>query len=51
MKSNVIFIVIIFIIFLFCDLKPMSSEQLYSDRDSEDEIDDNVADLEERKVH
>ena len=31
-------------------LKPMALEQVLSDRDSEDEVDDDVADLEDRRV-
>lgn len=30
--------------------KPMAPEQVMSDRDSEDEVDDDVADLEDRRV-
>lgn len=33
-----------------CVIKPMSLEQVMSDRDSEDEVDDDVADLEDRQV-
>ena len=31
-------------------LKPMALEQVSSDRDSEDEVDDDIADLEDRRV-
>ena len=31
-------------------MKPMALEQVLSDRDSEDEVDDDVADLEDRRV-
>jgi hypothetical protein len=31
-------------------LKPMALDQVLSDRDSEDEIDDDIADLEDRRV-
>lgn len=34
----------------FISLKPMAWEQVTSDRDSEDEVDDDVADLEDRRV-
>ena len=35
---------------LLC-LKPMAMEQVLSDRDSEDEVDDDVADFEDRRVY
>lgn len=35
---------------LFLCMKPMALEQVLSDRDSEDEVDDDVADLEDRRV-
>lgn len=35
--------------FLIC-VKPMALEQVLSDRDSEDEVDDDVADFEDRRV-
>lgn len=31
-------------------MKPMELEQVLSDRDSEDEVDDDIADLEDRRV-
>lgn len=31
-------------------LKPMAIDQVVSERDSEDEVDDDVADLEDRRV-
>jgi len=31
-------------------LKPMALEQVFSDRDSEDEVDDDIADFEDRRV-
>lgn len=31
-------------------LKPMALDQVLSDRDSEDEVDDDIADLEDRRV-
>jgi len=31
-------------------MKPMAPEQVLSDRDSEDEVDDDIADLEDRRV-
>lgn len=31
-------------------LKPMAPEQVLADRDSEDEVDDDVADFEDRRV-
>lgn len=31
-------------------IKPMALEQVLSDRDSEDEVDDDIADLEDRRV-
>ena len=31
-------------------VKPMGLEQVLSDRDSEDEVDDDIADLEDRRV-
>lgn len=31
-------------------MQPMALEQVFSDRDSEDEVDDDVADLEDRRV-
>lgn len=31
-------------------MKPMALEQVLSERDSEDEVDDDVADLEDRRV-
>jgi len=31
-------------------MKPMALEQVLSDRDSEDEVDDDIADLEDRRV-
>lgn len=34
----------------FLLLQPMAIEQVMSDRDSEDEVDDDVADLEDRRV-
>jgi hypothetical protein len=36
----------------FCSvlMKPMALEQVLSDRDSEDEVDDGVANLEDRRV-
>lgn len=35
---------------IFSCLKPMALEQVLSDRDSEDEVDDDVADFEDRRV-
>lgn len=35
---------------LFLYLKPMALEQVMSDRDSEDEVDDDIADFEDRRV-
>lgn len=35
--------------FYFC-LKPMTIEQVLSDKDSEDEVDDDVADFEDKRV-
>lgn len=35
--------------FLLC-LKPMALEQVFADRDSEDEVDDDIADFEDRRV-
>lgn len=35
---------------LYMVLKPMALEQVLSDRDSEDEVDDDIADLEDRRV-
>jgi hypothetical protein len=34
----------------FFNLKPMALEQVMSDRDSEDEVDDDIADFEDRRV-
>lgn len=31
-------------------LKPMAVDQVLSDRDSEDEVDDDIADFEDRRV-
>lgn len=31
-------------------LQPMELEQVYSDQDSEDEVDDDIADFEDRRV-
>lgn len=39
-----------FITPVFWFLKPMAGEQVMSDRDSEDEVDDDVADFEDRRV-
>lgn len=36
---------------VFLVLKPMAMEQVLSDRDSEDEVDDDVADFEDRRVY
>lgn len=36
--------------FLFRFLKPMALEQVFSDHDSEDEVDDDIADFEDRRV-
>lgn len=38
------------VFFSLC-LKPMALEQVLSDRDSEDEVDDDVADFEDRRVY
>lgn len=35
----------------FLWLQPMAMEQVLSDRDSEDEVDDDVADFEDRRVY
>lgn len=35
---------------IFQLIQPMAMEQVLSDRDSEDEVDDDVADLEDRRV-
>lgn len=35
----------------FVHLKPMALDQVLSDRDSEDEVDDDIADLEDRRVY
>ena len=40
----------VFFQYLMTYLKPMALEQVLSDRDSEDEVDDDVADLEDRRV-
>lgn len=37
-------------VMFFVTLQPMAMEQVLSDRDSEDEVDDDVADLEDRRV-
>ena len=34
----------------FLYLKPMALDEVLSDRDSEDEVDDDIADLEDRRV-
>lgn len=39
-----------FLMKIFIWVKPMALEQVLSDRDSEDEVDDDVADLEDRRV-
>lgn len=44
------FIFEFFITPVFWFLKPMAVEQVMSDRDSEDEVDDDVADFEDRRV-
>ena len=36
--------------FYFFVYQPMELEQVLSDRDSEDEVDDDIADLEDRRV-
>lgn len=43
-------IVLILLRMSFWCYKPMANEQVMSDRDSEDEVDDDVADFEDRRV-